>query len=83
MTNTKKIIIVGLSVIALQLVSTIASSSTKEALMSALDKDLDGLISLKEAARHAKLLEKFNDIDINEDGYISMDELLASDIEDA
>ena len=81
MTNTKKIIIVGLSVIALQLLSTIAAANSKEALMSTLDKDLDGLISLKEAAGHAKLLEKFNDIDINEDGYISMDELLASDIE--
>ena len=51
-----------------------------ENLMQLLDKDSDGLISLKEAAGHAKLLEQFNTIDINEDGYISIDELSLSQI---
>lgn len=78
MNKTNKIILIGLSVIALQAISIAASA--QESLMKTLDTDLDGLISLKEAAGHAKLLEQFNTIDVNEDGYISMDELNASEI---
>ena len=80
--TVKKTLVIGMSVVALQAISLFATANAQESLMASLDKDLDGLISLKEAAGHAKLLEKFNEIDVNEDGYISMDELIASDITD-
>jgi Ca2+-binding EF-hand superfamily protein len=80
MTTYKKTALIGLSVLALQLMTSLSNVYAQESLMATLDKDLDGLISLKEAAGHATLLEKFNVIDVNEDGYISMDELIASDI---
>ncbi|MDT0594646.1 EF-hand domain-containing protein [Glaciecola petra] len=78
MTKTNKIILIGLCVIALQAIGIAAIA--QESLMKTLDTDHDGLISLKEAAGHAKLLEQFSIIDVNEDGYISMDELNASEI---
>jgi hypothetical protein len=80
MTTYKKTALIGLSVIALQAFTSHASASVNENLLATLDKDLDGLISLKEAAGHQKLLEHFNVIDINEDGYLSMDELIASEM---
>jgi Ca2+-binding EF-hand superfamily protein len=76
----KKTAIIGISVIALQTIISVANASTQEGLLTELDKDLDGLISLKEAANHIAILENFNTIDINEDGYISMDELIVSDL---
>lgn len=80
MKNSRTVLIAGLAVIALNGISAFANVSAQESLMATLDKDLDGLISLKEAAAHATLLENFNLIDVNEDGYISMDELIASEI---
>jgi hypothetical protein len=80
MTTIKKTLLISLSLLALQGIATAAIANSQESLMATLDKDLDGLISLKEAAGHAKLLEKFNQVDLNEDGYISIDELFASDI---
>lgn len=80
MNTYKKTAVIGLSVLALQLVTSLANVNSQESLLATLDTDLDGLISLKEAAGHAKLLENFNVIDINEDGYISIDELIASEV---
>lgn len=80
MTAYKKTALIGLSVIALQVFTSHANASANESLLATLDKDHDGLISLKEATGHQKLLEDFNLIDINEDGYLSMDELIASDM---
>lgn len=80
MTTYKKTALIGLSFIALQALTSLASASAQESLLTTLDTDHDGLISLKEAAGHQKLLENFNLIDANEDGYISMDELIASDM---
>ncbi|MFT4654801.1 MAG: Ca2+-binding EF-hand superfamily protein [Kangiellaceae bacterium] len=80
MITYKKIAIIGLSVIALQAITSLASVSAQESLLVTLDKDQDGLISLKEAAGHQKLLENFNAVDVNEDGYISMEELTASNL---
>lgn len=80
MKNSRTVLFAGLAVITLNGISAFANVSAQESLMATLDKDLDGLISLKEAAAHATLLENFNLIDVNEDGYISMDELIASEI---
>jgi Ca2+-binding EF-hand superfamily protein len=80
MTTYKKTALIGLSVIALQGFIAEANASVNENLLATLDKDRDGLISLKEATGHQKLLENFNVIDVNEDGYLSMDELIASDM---
>nr|WP_136251986.1 calcium-binding protein [Ningiella ruwaisensis] len=74
----KKLLIVGMSVLVLQAISSVSKVTAQESLFIALDRDQDGLISLREAAGHAKLLENFTRIDINEDGYISMDEMLSS-----
>lgn len=80
MNTYKKTAIIGLSVIALQAITSLADVSAQESLLITLDKDQDGLISLKEATGHQKLLENFNAIDVNEDGYISIDELTASSL---
>ncbi|MFT6269201.1 MAG: Ca2+-binding EF-hand superfamily protein [Alphaproteobacteria bacterium] len=80
MNTYRKTAIIGLSVIALQAITSLANVSAQESLLTTLDKDQDGLISLKEAAGHQKLIDNFNVIDVNEDGYISMDELVASDL---
>lgn len=76
----KKTAIIGVCVLLLQIITSLTYVGAQESLMATLDKDHDGVISLREAAGHAKLLERFNQIDLNEDGYISMDELTASDI---
>lgn len=80
MSNYKKTAFIVLSVLSIQLVTTISNANAQESLLATLDTDLDGLISLKEAAGHAKLLENFNVIDVNEDGYISLEELATSEI---
>ena len=80
MTTYKKTALIGLSVIVLQIFTSHANASVSENLLATLDKDHDGLISLKEATGHQQLLEDFNVIDINEDGYLSLDELIASDM---
>tara|TARA_R110002124_G_scaffold160750_2_gene327998 strand:- start:795 stop:1055 length:261 start_codon:yes stop_codon:yes gene_type:complete len=83
MTDFKKLATVALAIMLVQgvlalLISTAANA--QESLMSTLDNDRDGLISLREATGHRTLLENFNKIDSNEDGYISLDELEASQI---
>ena len=78
MRTYKKIMILGMSVITLQALIGMTNVSAQESMFIALDRDQDGLISLREAAGNGKLLENFTRVDINEDGYLSMDELLAS-----
>ena len=81
MTGYKKAALIGLSVLAIQAITSLSNVSAQESLLATLDIDHDGLISLKEAAGHQTLLENFNLIDVNEDGYISMDELIASEFD--
>jgi Ca2+-binding EF-hand superfamily protein len=83
MANFSKMMKIAISIMLVQgilaiLISTAANA--QESLMATLDDDQDGLISLREAVGHKTLLENFNKIDVNEDGYISLDELDASDI---
>lgn len=78
MRTYKKIMILGMSVIVLQAILGVAQASAQESLFISLDRDQDGLISLREAAGHATLLENFTRVDINEDGFLSMDEMLSS-----
>jgi len=83
MTDFKKFETVALAIMLVQGVLALLISSAanaQESLMSTLDNDRDGLISLREATGHRTLLENFNKIDSNEDGYISLDELEASQI---
>ena len=76
----KKAGVIGLSVIALQAITSLAGVTAQESLLSTLDKDQDGLISLQEASGHQTLSENFMLIDVNEDGFISIDELMASEL---
>jgi Ca2+-binding EF-hand superfamily protein len=83
MTDFKKLATIALTIMLVQGVLALLISSAanaQESLMSTLDNDRDGLISLREATGHRTLLENFNKIDSNEDGYISLDELEASHI---
>jgi Ca2+-binding EF-hand superfamily protein len=83
MTDFKKLMQIALTIMLVQGLLALIISSTanaQESLMTTLDNDLDGLISLREAAGHKTLLENFNKIDSNEDGYISLDELRVSQI---
>lgn len=83
MTDFKKLATVALTIMLVQGVLALLISSAanaQESLMITLDNDRDGLISLREAAGHRALLENFHKIDSNNDGYISLDELEASQI---
>jgi len=83
MTDFRKLATLALAIMLVQGVLALFISSAanaQESLMSTLDSDLDGLISLREATGHRSLLENFNKIDSNDDGYISLDELEASQI---
>ncbi|AEP29470.1 calcium-binding EF-hand protein [Brumicola nitratireducens] len=83
MTDFKKLATVALTIMLVQGVLALlisSAASAQESLMITLDNDRDGLISLREATGHRTLLENFNKIDSNEDGYISLDELEASQI---
>ncbi|MFQ3249384.1 MAG: Ca2+-binding EF-hand superfamily protein [Glaciecola sp.] len=83
MADFKKLMKVALTIMLVQgmlalLISSAANA--QESLLSTLDNDLDGLISLREAVGHKTLLENFNKIDSNDDGYISLEELRDSQI---
>jgi len=83
MTDFKKLMTIALTIMLVQGVLALLVSSNanaQESLMTTLDNNQDGLISLGEAAGHQTLLESFNEIDSNEDGYISLDELEDSQI---
>lgn len=74
----KKIMILGMSVIILQAVTAVSQANAQESRYTSLDRDQDGLVSLREAAGDSEVLENFTRVDINEDGFLSMDELLYS-----
>ena len=83
MADFKKLMKVALTIMLVQgmlalLISSAANA--QESLLSTLDNDLDVLISLREAVGHKTLLENFNKIDSNDDGYISLEELRDSQI---
>jgi Ca2+-binding EF-hand superfamily protein len=83
MANFSKMMKIALSIMLVQGILAILISNAanaQESLMATLDDDQDGLISLREAVGHKTLLENFNKIDANDDGYISLDELDASEI---
>ena len=46
-----------------------------EDILSTLDADNDGRISIEEAASDASLSAVFAELDINKDGYLSLSEL--------
>ncbi len=50
----------------------------QEDLITQLDADKDGLISLREAVKNTELLRQFGLIDTNEDGLLSREELAKS-----
>ena len=79
MKRIEKIFLILLSVAALQAVS-VANANAQTDLMTQLDADQDGLISLKEAVSNTALLRNFGLIDQNEDGLLSMEELLESEL---
>ncbi len=81
MKRIEKMFLILLTVAAIQAVSVASAHAEEHAdLMTQLDSDQDGLISLKEAVRNTELLRNFGLIDQNEDGLLSMDELLASEL---
>ncbi|MEW9798087.1 calcium-binding protein [Alteromonas sp. CYL-A6] len=65
------------SVLLLSALAARASAGTD--LITLLDSDKDGKISLKEAVRDADLLQRFGHIDENGDGLLTRDELDADD----
>lgn len=79
MKRIEKIFLILLSVAALQAIS-VANANAQTELMMQLDADQDGLISLKEAVSNTELLRNFGLIDQNEDGLLSVEELLASEL---
>ncbi|WP_218312792.1 calcium-binding protein [Alteromonas antoniana] len=79
MKRIEKIFLILLSVAALQAIS-VANANAQADLMMQLDADQDGLISLKEAVSNTELLRNFGLIDQNEDGLLSVEELLASEL---
>jgi Ca2+-binding EF-hand superfamily protein len=83
MTDFMKLAKLAMTIMLVQGVLALLISSTanaQESLLATLDSDQDGKISLREAIGHRALLENFNKIDRNEDGYISLEELEASQI---
>ncbi|MCU7555209.1 EF-hand domain-containing protein [Alteromonas sp. ASW11-19] len=81
MKRMEKMFLILLTVAAIQAVSVASAHADEHGeLMTQLDSDQDGLISLKEAVRNTELLRNFGLIDQNEDGLLSMDELLASEL---
>ncbi len=77
MTRIEKVFLRLFIIFAMQAVAT-AEVRADEALLSELDDDQDGYISLKEAVADTRLLRLFSDIDKNGDGQLSMDELESS-----
>ncbi|WP_414830332.1 calcium-binding protein [Alteromonas sp. H39] len=79
MKRIEKVFLILLSIAALQAIS-VANANAQTDLMMQLDADQDGLISLKEAVSNTELLRNFGLIDQNEDGLLSVEEMLASEL---
>lgn len=74
MKRIEKVFLLLLTIIAIQAVA-VADAHADETLLSELDDDQDGFISLKEAVADTRLLRLFSAIDENGDGKLSLDEL--------
>ena len=74
MKRIEKVFLLLLTIIAIQAVA-VADAHADETLLSELDDDQDGFISLKEAVADTRLLRLFSTIDENGDGKLSVDEL--------
>lgn len=74
MKRIEKVFLLLLTIIAIQAVA-VADAHANETLLSELDEDQDGFISLKEAVADTRLLRLFSAIDENGDGQLSVDEL--------
>ncbi len=79
MKRIEKMFLILLSVATLQAIS-VANANAQADLMIQLDADQDGLISLREAVSNTELLRNFGLIDQNEDGLLSVEELLGSEL---
>lgn len=75
MRTYKKIMFVGMTVIVMQAVMSIKQANAQDPKFVLLDTNQDGQISLREAAGDTTVLQNFNIIDLNEDGYLSQGEL--------
>ena len=74
MKRIEKMFLLLLTIIAIQAV-VVAGANADETLISELDEDQDGFISLKEAVADTRLLRLFSAIDENGDGQLSVEEL--------
>jgi Ca2+-binding EF-hand superfamily protein len=59
-------------------ITLVANANAQADLLTRLDMDQDGFISLKEAVKNTDLLKAFGHIDSNEDGKLSQQELVNS-----
>ncbi|MCW8091474.1 calcium-binding protein [Alteromonas sp. ASW11-130] len=75
MKRIERIFLLIITAIALQ--TTLVANAQAD-LLTKLDMDQDGVISLKEAVSNTDLLRQFGRIDTNEDGKLSPEELKAS-----
>ena len=77
MKRIEKLFLLLLTIVTIQAVA-VADAHAVETMLSDLDDDQDGAISLKEAVADPRLLRLFSRIDKNGDGLLSMDELESS-----
>ncbi|MCW8107823.1 calcium-binding protein [Alteromonas ponticola] len=77
MKRLEKILLLTFTVVAVQ-TTLIANAKAQADLLTKLDMDQDGFISLREAVSNTDLLRHFGMIDTNEDGKLSPEELKAS-----
>ncbi|MGQ8366698.1 calcium-binding protein [Glaciecola sp. 1036] len=78
MSNFKKVIIFGIVAAIVQALMGLAYAKDLEHNFATLDKDKDGLISLRESTANIELLKNFNKVDLNGDGFISQKEFSIS-----
>ncbi|TRY31022.1 EF-hand domain-containing protein [Aliiglaciecola sp. M165] len=73
----KKSLLIGLSVFTLALIQATLSAPAyaQSDLISEMDQDEDGMISIREAVANPSLLASFGKIDTDGDGKISLKEL--------
>lgn len=81
MKRIEKIFLLLLTAVVIQAVAVANANAKIEGpleIISKLDVDQDGFISIKEAVSNTELLRQFGMIDTNDDGKLSEKELLAS-----
>ncbi|NMH59431.1 calcium-binding protein [Alteromonas ponticola] len=77
MKRVEKFLLMMVVAIAVQ-TTLVANAKAQADLLTKLDMDQDGYISLREAVSNTDLLRHFGMIDANEDGKLSPEELKAS-----